>query len=63
MTTHPDRTSEKGATVVEYGLGAAAIIIPVVIIFNILQGGVTDQIRDDGARVGTPVEVSNETTP
>lgn len=59
MSNQTDRASETGATIVEYAIGAAAIILPLILIVNSLQGGVTNQIDDSGSRVGTPTEVSN----
>jgi len=44
---------------VEYAIGAAAIVLPLVLIVNSLRGGMTNQIDDNGSRVGTPAEVSN----
>ncbi|MFW2382209.1 MAG: Flp family type IVb pilin [Acidimicrobiales bacterium] len=55
----PDKSPEKGATIVEYAIGAAAIVLPLILIVNALQGGVTNQIDDSGSRVGTPTEISN----
>jgi len=60
MRRRNDESNEKGATIVEYAIGAAAIVIPLVLIINSLQGGLTNQIDDSGSRVGTPTEVSNE---
>ena len=62
MTKRAEDSGQKGATVVEYAIGAAAIVIPLVLVVNSLRAGVTEQIDDNGTRVGTPAEVSNGVT-
>lgn len=54
------RRRQIGATAVEAAIVLAAILFPVVAVVNALEDNASDQISEDGNRVGTPTEVSNQ---
>lgn len=56
----PRRRRQIGATAVEAAIVLAAILFPVVAVVNALEDNASDQISEDGNRVGTPTEVSNQ---
>lgn len=49
-----------GATAVEVAIILAAIIFPLVAVVGALEDNASSQIFDDGDRVGTPAEQSNQ---